>query len=103
MAGIGKLTEGGWIGEGAGGAIKGFSQGAMSQTTGEHPQVTQWYASFLENVVVPNAALFSYLVIFGETLVGLALVLGAFTSIAAFFGIFMNATYIFAGAAGANP
>src|SRR5918994_7809033 len=70
MAGIDKVMEGGWIGEGAGGGVKGFAQGAMAQTTGEHPQVTQWYASFLENVVVPNATLFSYLVILGETLVG---------------------------------
>src|SRR5215207_2282477 len=99
----GKWTEGGWVGEGAGGGVKGFAQGAMAQTTGEHPQVTQWYASFLENVVVPNAALFSYLVILGETLVGLALVLGAFTGIAAFFGVFMNASFLFAGTAGANP
>src|ERR671911_948104 len=102
-AAIGKVMEGGWVGEGAGGAVKGFAQGAMAQTTGEHPQVTQWYASFLENVVVPNAALFSYLVILGETLVGLALVLGAFTGIAAFFGVFMNASFLFAGTAGANP
>jgi thiosulfate dehydrogenase (quinone) large subunit len=99
----GKWVEGGWVGEGAGGGVKGFAQGAMAQTTGEHPQVTQWYASFLENVVVPNAALFSYLVILGETLVGLALVLGAFTGIAAFFGVFMNASFLFAGTAGANP
>jgi len=103
MAGIGKLTEGGWIGEGAGGAIKGFSQGAMAQTTGEHPQVTQWYASFLENVVIPNAAVFSYVVTFGEILVGLGLIFGLFTGIAAFFGGFMNASYVFAGVAGANP
>ena len=102
-AAIGKWKEGGWVGEGAGGAVKGFAQGAMAQTAGEHPQVTGWYASFLEHVVVPNAALFSYLVIFGETLVGLALILGAFTGIAAFAGIFMNASFIFAGTAGANP
>jgi thiosulfate dehydrogenase [quinone] large subunit len=100
---LGKWAEGGWVGEGAGGAVQGFAQGAIAQTTGEHPQVTQWYASFLENVVVPNAALFSYLVILGETLVGLALVLGAFTGIAAFFGVFMNASFLFAGTAGANP
>ena len=99
----GKWTEGGWIGKGAGGAVKGFAQGAIAQTTGEHPQVTGWYADFLENVVVPNAGVFSYLVIFGETLVGIALVLGAFTGIAAFFGVFMNASYMFAGVAGANP
>ena len=99
----GKWTEGGWVGEGAGGAVKGFAQGAIAQTKGEFAQVTGWYASFLENVVVPNAALFSYLVIFGETLIGIALILGAFTGIAASFGVFMNASFIFAGTAGANP
>jgi len=103
QAAWGKWTEGGWVGKGAGGAVKGFAQGAIAQTTGEHPQVTGWYADFLENVVIPNAWVFSYLVLFGETLVGIALVLGAFTGIAAFFGVFMNASYIFAGVAGANP
>jgi thiosulfate dehydrogenase [quinone] large subunit len=102
-AALGKWIEGGWVGEGAGGAVKGFAQGAIAQTKGEFPQVTGWYASFLENVVVPNAALFSYLVIFGETLIGIALVLGAFTGVAAFFGVFMNASFLFAGTAGANP
>jgi uncharacterized membrane protein YphA (DoxX/SURF4 family) len=38
-----------------------------------------------------------------ETLVGVALILGAFTGIAAFFGVFMNASFLFAGTAGANP
>lgn len=103
QAAWGKWTEGGWVGKGAGGAVEGFAQGAIAQTTGEHPQVTGWYADFLENVVVPNAAVFSYLVIFGETLVGIALILGAFTGIAAFFGVFMNASFLFAGTAGANP
>jgi len=102
-AALGKWIEGGWVGEGAGGAVKGFAQGAIAQTKGELPQVTGWYASFLENVVVPNAALFSYLVIFGETLVGVALILGACTGIAACFGAFMNASFLFAGTAGANP
>ena len=89
--------------QGRRGAVKGFAQGAITQTTGEHPQVTGWYATFLKEVVVPNAALYSYLVILGETLVGIALVLGAFTGIAAFFGVFMNASFLFAGTAGANP
>jgi thiosulfate dehydrogenase [quinone] large subunit len=35
-----------WI-EGAGGAVKGFAQGAIAQTKGEFPQMTGWYASFL--------------------------------------------------------
>jgi thiosulfate dehydrogenase [quinone] large subunit len=102
-AALGKWTEGGWVGKGTGGAVKGVAQGAIAQTKGEFPQVTGWYATFLKEVVVPNAALFSYLVIFGETLIGITLILGAFTGIAAFFGVFMNASFLFAGTAGANP
>ena len=102
-AGIGKLTEPGWVTGESGAAVAGFAQGAMQQATGEHPRVTGWYASFLENVVLPNAGLFAFLVTFGEILVGLALILGLFTGIAAFFGAFMNASFIFAGTAGANP
>lgn len=105
VAGWEKLMDpsGVWIGSKAGVAVAGFAQGAIQQTTGEHPQVTGWYASFLKDVVVPNAALFSYLVTFGEILVGIALIVGLFTGIAAFFGGMMNASYIFAGVAGANP
>jgi len=105
VAGWEKLVEpsGVWVGSKAGAAVAGFAQGAIQQTGGEHPQVTGWYAAFLKNVVVPNAAAFSYLVTFGEILVGVALILGLFTGIAAFFGGFMNASYIFAGVAGANP
>lgn len=105
VAGLEKLVDpsGLWVGSKAGAAVAGFARGAMQQSVGEHPQVSGWYASFLENVVVPNAAAFSYLVTFGEILVGVALILGLFTGIAAFFGGFMNASYIFAGVAGANP
>ena len=99
----GKLSDPAWIGSEAGAAVSGFAQGALQQTTGEFPQVTGWYAGFLENVVMPNATLFSYLVVFGEILVGVGLIFGLFTGIAAFFGGFMNASFIFAGTAGANP
>jgi thiosulfate dehydrogenase (quinone) large subunit len=103
MADLGKLFEPGWITGETGAAVAGFAQGAIQQTTGEHPQVTGWYAGFLENVVVPNAAIFAYMVTFGEILVGLALITGLATGIAAFFGGLMNASFIFAGTAGANP
>ena len=105
LAAWSKLTDpaGAWIGKNAGAAVSGFAQGAMQQTSGEHAQVTGWYAGFLESVVVPNAALFSYLVTFGEIAIGLGLIFGLFTGIAAFFGGFMNASFIFAGTAGANP
>lgn len=103
MSGWGKLFDPAWTGAEAGAAVRGFSQGALQLTGGEHPQVTGWYAWFLESIVIPNATLFSYLVVFGEILVGAALIAGLFTGIAAFFGGFMNASFMFAGTAGANP
>jgi thiosulfate dehydrogenase (quinone) large subunit len=52
---------------------------------------------------LPNATLFSYLVTFGEIAIGIALILGLFTGIAAFFGGFMNASYLLAGTVSTNP
>lgn len=104
-AGWGKLTNpaGVWVGEKAGAAISGFLNGALQKTTGDHPDVTGWYAWFIQNIALPNATLFSYLVVFGEILVGLALIVGLFTGIAAFFGGFMNAAFLLAGTVSANP
>ena len=39
----------------------------------------------------------------GEFLVGMALILGLFTGIAAFFGSFMNMNYLLAGTVSTNP
>lgn len=104
-AGWGKWTNpaGVWVGAKAGAAVTGFINGALAKTAGEHPDVSGWYATFLQRVALPNAVLFSYLVTFGEILVGLALILGLLTGIAAFFGGFMNAHYLFAGTVSTNP
>jgi len=102
-AGWGKVTNSVWVGSQAGTAIDGFVKGALSQTTGDHPNVQGWYAAFLQNVVVPYPVFWSYLVSFGELLVGIALILGLFTGIAAFFGTFMNFNYLLAGAVSTNP
>jgi len=105
VAGWGKLTNpaGVWVGAKAGTAITGFAQGALKKTTGDHPDVTGWYAWFLQHVVIPNAALWSYMVTFGEILVGLGLIFGLLTGIAAFFGGMMNANYLLAGTVSSNP
>src|SRR2546423_10770959 len=86
-----------------GAAIKGFVAGALAQTGGAHPAVQGWYASFLQSVVLPNATLFAYLVTFGEVLIGLGLIFGVLTGIAAFFGVFMNLNFLLAGAVSINP
>lgn len=102
-SGWGKVTNPVWVGEKAGVAISGFLNNALTKTTGAHPDVQGWYAFFIENVALPNAEIFSYMVAFGELLVGVGLILGAFTGIAAFFGAFMNMNFLFAGTVSVNP
>lgn len=102
-AGWGKIGSAAWTGDNAGAAITGFVQGALQQTGGAHPNVQGWYAWFLQNVVLPNAAVWGYLVAWGEFLVGIALIIGLFTGIAAFFGAFMNMNYLLSGAVSTNP
>lgn len=93
-----------WVfGDKAGTQIVGFLKGAIAQSTGAHPSVQGWYADFLKNIAIPNHMLFSYLVTFGETLVGLGLIFGALTGISAFFGIFLNMSFMLAGSTSTNP
>ncbi len=102
-AGLQKLQSPAWSGPGAGGAIRGFVNGALTKSSGDHPDVTGWYAWFLQNVVLPNATLWANLVTWGEVLVGIGLILGALTGIAAFFGSLMNVNYLLAGTISTNP
>lgn len=102
-AGWHKLSAPAWIGENTGAAIKGFVAGALSKTGGDHPDVQGWYAWFLQNAVTPHAVFWSYLIVIGEILVGLALLVGIFTGIAAFFGAFMNFNFLLAGTVSVNP
>jgi thiosulfate dehydrogenase (quinone) large subunit len=102
-AGWAKLNNPAWAGDKAGTALTGFINGAVAKSTGAHPDVQSWYAWFLQHAVLPNAPLWSYVVSIGETLVGVALILGIFTGIAAFFGAFMNMNYLLAGTVSTNP
>lgn len=103
QAGWEKVTSPAWVGPHAGGAIAGFIKGALGKTTGAHPDVANWYGIWLKDVVLPNAVVFSHIVSFGELFVGIGLILGIFTGIAAFFGSFMNMSYLFAGTVSVNP
>jgi thiosulfate dehydrogenase (quinone) large subunit len=102
-AGLAKIQNPVWVGSKAGTAIAGFVNGALAKTAGDHPDVAGWYAWFLQNVVLPNAAVWSYMISIGELLVGIGLILGIFTGIAAFFGSFMNINYLLAGTVSTNP
>lgn len=102
-AGYEKIVNPAWVGPHAGTAVKGFLMGAMAKAGGEHPAVQSWYSEFLKSYVLPHSVGFSYTVAFGEFLVGVALILGLFTGIAAFFGAFMNMNYLLAGTVSTNP
>lgn len=102
-AGWEKLHTAAWTGAQAGAALTGFIDGALKQTAGSNPNVQGWYAAFLRSFVLPHVVGFSYTVAVGETLVGLALILGLFTGVAAFFGSFMNVNYLLAGTVSTNP
>jgi thiosulfate dehydrogenase (quinone) large subunit len=102
-AGWEKLHNPAWTGSQAGTAMGGFINGALQKASGAHPAVQSWYASFLKGAVLPHIATWSYVISWGEFLVGIALILGIFTGIAAFFGGFMNMNYLLAGTVSTNP
>jgi thiosulfate dehydrogenase [quinone] large subunit len=101
-AGLEKIQEAAWVGDKVPAGIHGFLAGAVGKATGAHPAVFGWYADFIKNVAMPNEHLFSYLVAYGEVLVGLALLLGIFTKWAAFWGGLMNLAFLLAGSTSAN-
>lgn len=96
-AGWGKLGSAAWTGENAGAAVSGFLNGALNNN------LPGWYAWFIETIALPNAPTFGWLVAAGEFLVGLALILGALTGVAAFFGTLMNLAFLLAGTVSSNP
>lgn len=63
-----------------------------------------WYRYFLEYLISAKAeSWMAPLVAWGEFLVGVALIIGAFVGIAAVLGAFMNMNFMLAGTASANP
>lgn len=103
MAGSEKLGNPVWTGAKAGTGLAGFAAGALKKTAGDHADVTGWYATFLQSVVLPHAALWSWMITLGEITVGIGLIVGCLTGIAAFFGGLMNANYLLAGTVSTNP
>ncbi len=95
--------DGEWIGAHSGQALTRFAEEAMMKVLGEHFVVSDFYAGFLSKVVIPHATFFSWLLCLGELVVGIALLLGLFTGVAAFVGGFLNFSFLLAGAASVNP
>jgi thiosulfate dehydrogenase (quinone) large subunit len=100
-SGIGKFNNPAWW---SGDALGGFWARAIEIPAEGRPTITyDWYRSFLQFMYDAQwYTWFGKLVMFGEMLIGIALILGAFVGIAAFLGGFMNWNFIMAGTASTN-
>jgi len=97
-------TADSWLRSSAG--LTGFTKYAASGAAqGPHSAVNYgWYASFLDWLSHPGpAAVFSKVIALGETAIGIALIIGLFTGIAAFFAGLLTVSFGLAGVAGVNP
>jgi thiosulfate dehydrogenase (quinone) large subunit len=96
-AGIHKLT--------GGFDASGFLKGAIAKpvTGPDGNMVYSWYVNFLESFALPNIDVFNFIVPWGETLIGLGLMLGCLTTAAIVFGLVMNFSFFLAGTVSHNP
>ncbi len=103
QAALHKVQNPAWVAGGE--ALKGYWLNAVSiPESGRTPIAFDWYRDFIQALLDAQAySWFAKLVAYGELLVGVALILGAFTGIAAFIGGFMNWNFMMAGSASTNP
>jgi len=95
-------------------AVSGFLKGGLAQThdallaskgtaAATHANVSDTWAWLINHVFLPNAGIFAFVVKSGEVLVGIGLILGCFTILAAIFAIMMNFAYLLTGTVSTNP
>jgi thiosulfate dehydrogenase (quinone) large subunit len=103
-SGLGKAGNPTWIETGT--ALKGFwEQAVQVPASPARPLIAfDWYRAFIQTLLDGgHYTWFAKLITAGELLIGVALILGAFAGIAAFFGGFMNWNFMMAGSASINP
>jgi len=103
-SGWGKFNNPKWTQTGE--ALQGFwvSATKIPEAPAKAAITFDWYRSFLQYLLDNQAyTWFSKLIVAGELLIGIALILGIFTGIAAFFGGLMNFNFMMAGSASSNP
>lgn len=103
-AGWHKVTNPAWTSTGE--ALRGYWEKAVSiPAAPAKASITyDWFRSFLQFLLDIDAhTWFGKLIAYGELLVGIGLILGAFVGIAAFFGALMNFNFMLAGSASTNP
>jgi thiosulfate dehydrogenase [quinone] large subunit len=102
-AGWHKFTDPEWTQGGA--ALRAYWERAAAIPEQGRPPITyEWYRDFI-NVLLNghHETWFAWVVTLGELAIGIGLVLGILTGVAAFFGAFMNMSFLLAGSASTNP
>lgn len=103
-AGWHKFQDPAWMSGGS--ALLGYWKNAAAIPAAPgRPAITfEWYRDFLNALIAGHhEGWFAVLITFGEMAVGLGLLFGALTGIAAFFGALMNMSFLLAGSASVNP
>lgn len=102
-AGIHKLTGEGWIDGGA--ALRAYWERAAAIPEQGRPPITyEWYRDFINMLLNGgHETWFGWVITLGEIAIGVGLLLGILTGVAAFFGAFMNMSFLLAGSASTNP
>ncbi len=101
-ASLGKINNPAWVQTGE--ALRGFWMNAVQIPESGRPAIAfDWYRSFIQLLLdTQSYTWFAKVIAYGEMAVGVLLVLGAFTGIAAFLSGFLNWNFIMAGSASTN-
>jgi thiosulfate dehydrogenase [quinone] large subunit len=94
-AGWHKFTDPAWTQGGS--ALRAYWERAA-------PITYEWYRDFINTLLAGHhETWFAWVVTLGELAIGIGLILGILTGVAAFFGAFMNMSFLLAGSASTNP
>jgi thiosulfate dehydrogenase (quinone) large subunit len=100
-SGWGKISGGTWA---SGESLKSFWENAVAIPEQGKPTIAVgWYRDFIQYMLDHGwYTWFADVIMWTEFLIGIALIIGALTGIAAFFGVFLNWNFIMAGTASTN-
>lgn len=98
-----KVHNPAWVKTGE--ALRAYWQNAVRIPEQGKPPITyDWYRSFIQALLDGgHHTWFAKLVVYGEIIMGVALILGILTGFAAFAGAFANMNFMLAGTASTNP
>lgn len=101
-SGFEKFENPAWMQTGE--ALKGFwTRVVQVPAEGRPPIAYDWYRDFIQSMLDSGAYVwFAKMIVFGELIIGIALIAGLFIGVTAFFSGFMNWNFVMAGSASVN-